>query len=69
MGGHFILSNTYEKDYTAPGSKNVTCLVTYLCSVDINGSNYDFTFGNEAVASVLVKGPAVAVKQIMFKLS
>lgn len=52
-------TNTYHKDYTVPGHKNVTCLVTYLCTVTIGESNYEFTIGNEAVASVLVKGPAV----------
>lgn len=53
---------SFKATYNAPGPKNVTCLVTYVCSVSINGTEYDFTFGNEAVASVLVKGPAVAVE-------
>lgn len=54
-----ITDNSITVNYTAPGFKNVTCLVTYVCTVNINGTNYHFTFGNEAVASVLVKGPAV----------
>ena len=54
-----ITNNSITVNYTAPGHKNVTCLVTYLCTVRIGETNYQFTIGNEAVASVLVKGPAV----------
>lgn len=54
-----ITDNSITVNYTAPGPKNVTCLVTYLCTVSIGETEYKFTFGKEAVASVLVKGPAV----------